>query len=115
MRRINLEARYEQDAQDCMAIRDTLDLIHNADYPSRSDAARYARMAEDLVGQINGRFCDSLCPCPHCGDMDTKTTFSVDLDWRVSCPACGYSVRAESWSMVQMAWESQWDEGGDDE
>ena len=107
MRHIMLEARYEQDAQDCMGIRDTLDLIHNADYPRQSDAARYARMAEDLVDQINGRFCDALCPCPHCGDMDAKVTFSVDLDWRISCPGCGRSIREETWSKAQDAWNEE--------
>ena len=106
MRRIDLESRYEQDAQDCMAIRDTLDLIHNADYPGRSDASEYARMAEDLVDRIDEAFRSKLMPCV-CGDMDSRVTFSVDLDWRISCPACGRSIREESWSKAQDVWNAE--------
>lgn len=106
MRRINLESRYEQDAQDCMAIRDTLGLVRNADYPRRSNASEYARMAEDLVDKIDEAFRSKLMPC-RCGDMDTKVTFSVDLDWRVSCPGCGRSVREETWSKAQDVWNEE--------
>ena len=107
MRRIDLEARYEQDAQDCMAIRDTLDLIHNSDYPRRSDAGEYARMAEDLVDKIDEAFRSKLEPCHGCGDMDSKVTFSVDLDWRIYCPGCGRSVREETWSKAQDVWNAE--------
>ena len=106
MRRIMLESRYEQDAQDCMGIRDTLDIVRNADYPRQSDAAEYARMAEDLVDRMNEAFRSKLMPC-RCGDMDSKVTFSVDLDWRISCPACGRSIREETWSRAQDVWNAE--------
>lgn len=113
MRRINLEARYEQDAQDCMQIRDTLGLIRNADFPRRSDASEYARLAEDLVDSIDEAFRSKLMPCA-CGDLDARVTFSVDLDWRICCPGCGRSIREESWSKAQEVWNAD-GYGGDDE